>query len=429
MAEMNLSRLGEPAMLQVLEVARELAAPLDLPVLLGKVIDAGRAVLDADRGSVFLYDEPAKQLYIITGTGLETLRFGVDQGIAGECARSRQVLSIPDCYADARFNQDIDRKTGYRTKCLISVPLIGLNDRLVGVMQLLNAGKGRFDAADERIALALAGQAAVAIQRAQLIEEQKVKLKLERDLALAREIQQGSLPRELPRAQGYDLATFSRPAEETGGDIFDVVRLTLDGQTISHDDPVMLLLGDATGHGVGPAISVTQVRAMFRMALRLGATIDQIVRHIDEQLEQDLGGSRFVTAFVGRLDPRTHEVTYVAPGQAPLLHVHARDGRCESRAACGLPLGLMPGIPRDVSPPFKLEPGDVLALLTDGFYECMNEADDQFGEDRVGTILRDHPHESASQLLDRLVRAIDDFRGSAPQADDLTAILIRRPPA
>jgi Stage II sporulation protein E (SpoIIE) len=129
---------------------------------------------------------------------------------------------------------------------------------------------------------------------------------LEREIELAREIQLAALPASMPAVAGYDGAGLFRPAGPTGGDLFDFVRLP--------DARLLLLLGDATGHGLGPALSATQVTAMVRVALRLGATLDQTFRHVNDQLVEDLPADRFVTAFLGLLDPRTHAVHYHSAG-------------------------------------------------------------------------------------------------------------------
>ena len=426
MVEANDPTGAAAVMTRLLAVARQLGAHCELDVVLANVIDAGREVLDADRGTVFLYDPEKRELFMEVATGLKQLRFSIDKGIAGECARQRRVVNVPDCYADPRFNQEIDRQTGYRTNCLIAVPLIGLDDELVGVMQVLNAAKGRFEEHDERIAEALAGQAAVAIQRARLIDERIVKLKLEQDLQIAREIQQQVLPAVLPACRGYDIAAFNRPADETGGDIYDLARRPEDADDV--DAPLMIMLADATGHGVGPALSVTQARAMFRMGLRLGAELHDLIARIDEQLDEDLADSRFITAFFGRLDPRLHQVDYEAPGQAPLLQYHAREQRCESRLATNVPLGIMPGTPSDEHEPFRLAPGDMFVLLTDGFFECVDQSDREFGQERVEAVIHQQAAGSAQQVIDALVAETGAYRGDGAQLDDLTAVVIKRLP-
>src|SRR6185369_9443344 len=131
---------------------------------------------------------------------------------------------------------------------------------------------------DVTIATALAAQCAVALQRVRMFSEIMVKQKMERELAVAREIQMRVLPSVMPEVSGYDVAGWCRPADETGGDIFDLIPAAGGG--------LMLLLGDATGHGIGPALSVTQVRAMLRVAMRLGADLGSAYTHINDQLVQ-----------------------------------------------------------------------------------------------------------------------------------------------
>src|SRR5262249_25148054 len=105
----------ESAMHKVLEVARQLAKPFELGDLFKQVIDAGRDILDADRGTIFLYDAAHRELYSSVATGAADIRFSIDKGIAGESARTRKTINVPDCYADARFNREVDTRTGYRT--------------------------------------------------------------------------------------------------------------------------------------------------------------------------------------------------------------------------------------------------------------------------------------------------------------------------
>ena len=416
----------DPAILEVLEVAKHLAAQCELDDVLEHIINASRQVLNADRGTVFLYDPEPRELFLKVATGLGELRFSIDKGIAGQCAHERQIVNVPDCYADERFNPEIDRKTGYRTNCLIAVPLVGLDDELVGVMQVLNSTKGSFDSRDEMIAEALASQAAVAIQRARLIDERMVKLKLENDLKIAREIQQNVLPRELPQCAGYDIAAFNRPADETGGDIYDLTRRPDDAD--DPDAPLLIMIADATGHGIGPALSVTQARAMFHMSVRLGRELADLVASIDQQLSEDLSDNRFITAFFGRLDPKQHRLDYDAPGQAPLLQYHAADNCCTSRSASNVPLGIMPGTPADEHEPFTFELHDMFVLLTDGFFECIDASEEEFGQERIEAVICQHAQSSAQQLIDALVAETDRYRGQGPQLDDLTAIVIKRLP-
>jgi len=417
---------------RLLDVSRMLAGPYDLTEMLGQIVDAGRAALHADRGTVFLYDGDRRELFVKIGTGVdgspikrEEMRFSIDLGIAGECARKRCIINVPDCYNDARFNPAIDRRTGYRTRCLLTVPLVGYENELVGVLQMLNRVGGCFDEKDERMAEALASHAAVAIQRARLLDERLVRLKLERDLQLARRIQMDVLPQSLPTLAGYELAGFSRPAEQTGGDIYDVIPLAY-GEMNGSAKQALVLLADATGHGVGPALSVTQVRAMVRVGTRLSASLDDLTAHVNNQLVADLAANRFVTAFLGVLDNERHELAYHAAGQGPLLHYHANKDACEFLPASTFPLGIMADAPLDQPQPMRPARGDFIVLLTDGFYEYQNRAGEQFGKERVAELVRQHRQASAQDMLTALLAAVETFAGDAPQMDDLTAVMVKR---
>lgn len=412
----------DPAALErILDVTRQLATPFELDAVLSQVIDAARVILHADRGTVFLYDPATDELFSKVATGTAELRFPADRGIVGEAARTRQIVNVPDCYADSRFNREIDQKTGYRTRCLLTIPLIGHDESLVGVLQVLNKDQGVFTAQDETIATALAAQCAVALQRVRMFSEIMIKQKMERELAVARDIQMRVLPKESPSVAGYDVAGWCRPADETGGDIFDIIP--------TNEGGVMLLLGDATGHGIGPALSVTQVRAMLRVALRLGADLGAAYANINDQLVQDLADNRFVTAFLGVLDPGAHTLTYHSGGQGPLLHFHAASGECEWLGASTVPMGFMARLPLKPPQVRRMEPGDIFALITDGVFEYEDGAAEQFAESRVGDVVRSHQTDPMASLISSIERAVSAFASGAPQKDDMTMVFVRRVPA
>jgi phosphoserine phosphatase len=301
------------------------------------------------------------------------------------------------------------------------VPLIGHDDTLVGVLQVLNKHDGVFTAEDERIATALAAQCAVALQRARMLTDLLVKERMEREIAVARDIQMRVFPKKMPAIAGYDVAGWSRPADQTGGDVYDVVGL--------EGGRAMLLLGDATGHGIGPALSVTQVRAMLRVALRLGADLDSAFRHINDQLSSDLADNRFVTAFLGVLDPASHTITYHAGGQGPLLHFRAADGTIASFGSTAMAMGMLPTLKMKKPVVLEMASGDIFALMTDGIFEYARADGEMFEEPRVGELLRAHRNEPMARLIEIIVEAVAAFAAGAPQGDDMTILLTRRLPS
>ncbi len=406
------------ALRRVLEVTRKLAAPFDLDTMLTEVVDVSRNILDADRGTVFLYDELTDELVVRVATELGSIRIPANKGIVGESAQTHKLINVPDCYADDRFNRDIDKKTGYRSRCMLTIPLLGFEDSLVGVLQILNKTGGVFDEQDEFIATALAAQAAVVLHRAKITEQIIESEKLDREIAVARDVQIGTLPKQMPEIEGYGFAGAFSPTDQTGGDLYDFVPLD--------EHRLFLLMGDATGHGIGPALSATQVRAMLRVALRLESSLDDAFMHINDQLCDDLPDDRFVTGFFGLLDATQHKVLFHSGGQGPIMHYHAASGEYDWHAATTFPLGYLPQ--SDLAAPLEIDlaPGDILGLISDGIYEYENEQGVQFGQQGVANVIDQLPEGDADTVVAGIMRAVRKHGGSVPQADDITIVLARR---
>jgi phosphoserine phosphatase len=401
----------------ILGVTSALAAPFDLMTMLAEVVSAAKQVLNADRGSVWLYDPAADELVLEVATGIRPIRVPAGAGLVGACARHRQIINVPDCYADPRFDPGVDKSSGYRTRCMLTLPLVDHKDVLVGVMQVLNKRGGVFDDHDEALATALAAQCAVALQRVRMTEAVIEGEKMRQELEMARVVQMSTLPASMPALPGYDVYGTFKPAELTGGDTFDLAVV---------DQGLLVVLGDATGHGIAPALSVTQMQAMLRMAFRLGANLETAFREVNNQLADTLASDRFITAFVGMLDASSHILRFHSGGQGPILHFQAALGTCARHKPTSFPLGAMRLSALRPVVTLQMQPGDILLLLSDGVYEYQGAGGEQFGEDRVEEIVRSHHGESMAQLSATLLKAVESFAAGAPQDDDITVVLVKR---
>ena len=401
----------------ILDVTKALAAPFDLTTMLGEVVAAAKQVLHAERGSVWLYDAANGELVLEVATGIAPVRVPWQSGLVGACARSRQIINVPDCYADPRFDSRVDKASGYRTRCMLTLPLVDHQEVLVGVMQVLNKIGGVFDRDDEALATALAAQCAVALQRARmtgaLIEGEKMRKALE----MAREVQMSTLPAAMPALAGYDIGALFRPAELTGGDTYDVALV---------DQGLLVVLGDATGHGIAPALSVTQMQAMLRMAFRLGADLDTAFANLNDRLADTLADDRFITAFIGLLDPSSHRLRFHSGGQAPILHFRAATRSFDRYNPTSFPLGAMRLAARKSPVTAQMEPGDILVLVSDGVFEQENARGEAFGEARVRSVIERHADRAASDVIAGLLAAVQSFADNATQDDDMTAVLVKR---
>lgn len=255
-------------------------------------------------------------------------------------------------------------------------------------------------------------------------------LRLEDDLKLARQIQQKTFPRSFPNTLHYDITAGSLPAEATGGDTFDVVGIERsNGQVrICEDRPqeIYLILADVTGHGVGPALTASQVRAMFRMGVRMGSPVNEIAAHMNDQLTADAHGGRFVTAWLGSIDRDADRIRMLSAGQAPILKYVREDDSVETLGADAPPFGITPHGGQIVLREVTLKVGDILAVLSDGVFDARAFDGERFGNTRVTQLLRVHAARPAREIIMAIRDELRRFLADSVAHDDQTGILIKR---
>jgi phosphoserine phosphatase len=170
------------------------------------------------------------------------------------------------------------------------------------------------------------------------------------------------------------------------------------------------------------------MQAMLRIAFRCGADLDEAYRHVNNQLNEDLPDNRFITAFMGFLDPASHQVSFHSGGQGPILHWRASPNAPQWHAPTTFPFGVMDVEAAGAAGTLDLAPGDVLALISDGIYEYTNKHGELFGDARVAQVLSRHHTLPLPELTARLLEAVAEFGAGAAQSDDVTLVLLRRKP-
>jgi sigma-B regulation protein RsbU (phosphoserine phosphatase) len=242
--------------------------------------------------------------------------------------------------------------------------------------------------------------------------------RIERDLDVAREIQQGLLPSSRPNAEGYAIAGYSQPADKTGGDYYDWCP-TPDGR-------LFMSLADVTGHGVGPALVTAVCRAYVHASLATGQELPELLSRLNDLLVADLPAGRFVTFAGVVLDTERHSVETLSAGHGPSFHYVAAERKLVEFGADGLPLGVEPGA--DYSEPnrFTMEPGDLLVVLTDGLFECPNSSGERFGLERLRAAILDAAGLDADGIIKRLTSVSLAFSGDVPPEDDVTLVVVKR---
>ena len=412
-------KLAEKDLTRILEVARRLGSERDLDLLLELILSETCDLLEAERASLFLYDTQTNELYskIAQGSEIGEIRFPADKGIAGHIAEKKVCVNIPDAYRDPRFNPEPDTKTGFRTRNIMGCPMLDLEGNLVGVLEVLNKHQGSFTAYDEYVLSVVGSQAGVALDRARLQAEYQAKMEIERDLTVARHIQQALLPKVIPALPCFDIAGWSEPADQTGGDIYDLYTFK--------SGSVGFLLGDATGHGIGPALMISETRAAVRAMAAHTDDLGLILAETNELLVNDAPDGRFVTLFAGMICCKSNQLSYSSAGQGPTFLLRDSGRRIDSLEPTGLPLGIMSG-PQWPVRQVDMMPGDVLLVISDGIIECVNPHGGMLGNDALLAAVEQSRELSAAEILRTISELTIEFADGADFLDDRTAIVIKR---
>jgi len=269
------------------------------------------------------------------------------------------------------------------------------------------------------VAAVVAGRLHVYVTAA--LSEAELRNELDRishDLTLARSIQQGLLPSRPPQLEEFEIAGWNQPADQTGGDYFDWQELA--------DGRIAISLGDATGHGIGPALVSASCRAYARASVLAENGQSNLLNRLNQLLANDLSANRFITFAVVFLDPVRFQINVLSAGHGPILYYRRATGEIESLEAQGIPLGMIASINYERGTQRQLEPGDMLVLVTDGFYEWEDPQGSEFGIERLEAVIRQSRDCSAEEVIERLRAAVLAFCKGTRQKDDLTAVVIKR---
>jgi serine phosphatase RsbU (regulator of sigma subunit) len=245
--------------------------------------------------------------------------------------------------------------------------------------------------------------------------------RIERDLDVARSIQQALLPKSVPDIPGFEIAGWNRPAEQTGGDYFDWQRLP-DGKWI-------VTVADVSGHGIGPALVTAACRAYVRASSSHEGNLESLTGRINQLLAQDLPDGRFVTMASVLISAADQPVALLSAGHGPIVLYVGRSGDVHDIMPGDLPLAVNAEERFGPAQVISLGPGDVLALVTDGFTEWARTDEGRrhaFGIDRLRDSFKRNAHLGAGAMIDAITSDVAAFTHPAPQQDDLTMVIIRR---
>jgi sigma-B regulation protein RsbU (phosphoserine phosphatase) len=396
------------------EIARELSSILNLDELLNRVAELLRRLIDYQMFSILLLDSSGEQLqhrFSLRFRENTHLKHEVPlgRGIVGQAAETKQAILVPDVSKDPRYIE-----ANPETRSELAVPLI-YKDKVIGVLDLEHTRRGFFTDDHRRTMTTLAAQVAIAIENARLYEEiARQERRLERDLALARELQMRLLPQTLPKLPHLELAAKFVPARAIGGDLYDFIPYSL--------SRLGIVIGDVSGKGAPAAIYAALVSGILRSHAPIEPGPAEMLRAVNLSLAERRIEAQFVSLIYAVWDD-AHRTLLVANSGLPRpIHVHA--GKNHVIEATGLPLGLFDDANYDEFR-FKMKPGDMFVFFSDGILDARDRRGQLFGRGRVEQLVLECASKSADCVVNTLFKAAAEHSAGVESFDDQTVVAIK----
>ncbi|HST50980.1 MAG TPA: SpoIIE family protein phosphatase [Pyrinomonadaceae bacterium] len=327
--------------------------------------------------------------------------------------QGRSVLTS-DAQHDPRFRSSTVTFQGIRS--VLAVPL-GVGERVFGMIYADSPfATSRFTEDHLKVLTTLGSVAAIRVENTRLLEEHLAQERFERELQLAREIQQRFQPTAPPVVAGFELQGISFPSYQIGGDYYDFI-LCADGRLV-------VALGDVSGKGTSAALLMSSLHAAVHAQVASCRPINETIGAVNHYLADNTPSNRFVTLFYAELDPLTGSLAFINAGHNPPLIAHAA-GTMEQLGSGGPPLGIMPEFDYREGRT-QLQHGDVLVSYSDGVTEQTNPKGEEFGTDRLHEVVTQNIERSAAAIRDKIEAALSAFAQGTPAVDDITLLIVKR---
>ncbi len=400
------------------QITMTMNSSLEFNEALANVIDAMMQATKAERGVLMGYDEETGQLRLLGAHGITGEKLAQEEAysttIVNQVVATRQALLTNNAMFDTRITpgQSIIMR-GLRA--ILCAPMLS-QDRLVGVVYVDTSMRtGAFTEADRDLLSAIANQAGITLENARLYMVAVEKGRLEHELNLARQIQQGLLPRRKPEVSGYEVEALWQSAREMAGDFYDYFSLT--------PDSFGVVIADVSDKGAPSALFMAVARTMIRSYAFAGASPRDTIGHTNDLILDDAESGMFVTVYHSVFQ-RDGQSIHINAGHNPALICRAATGETHLMPRGGRAVGWFPDNPLHETQ-LQLQPGDVMVYYTDGLTDAENPQGENFGEARLAAAVREGLGGSAADILNHIVVAVEHFANGVVPFDDLTLVIVR----
>jgi serine phosphatase RsbU (regulator of sigma subunit) len=407
----------------LLDITTKMSRALELSSLLPQILDSLFAVFkQADRGFVIFWDEQKKK-YIPQaaktrrGADEETPRFS--RTILNKCLEEKQAFLCEDASADKNFNMSASI-SDFRIRSVMCAPLLTADDKVLGVIQLDTQDRVKhFTPDDLALLVAVANQAAIAMENSQLHENLVQWQKVQKENDLAKDVQKSFLPASLPEIKGYEFFAHYQAARQVGGDFYSFVELP--------DKRWVIGIGDVAGKGIPAALMMARFTGDMRFALISEADPVTVVVKLNTLMQSAGLADRFITFALVILDLKAHTLTVVNAGHVPPIIRRHSTGKLEEVAGGefnGLPLGIMEDVAYEACTT-HLNMGDSMILISDGILDAQNIKEEGFGLERFQKTIGGFKG-TAHLLGQHLIRSVLNHATNPDQFDDMTLVCFGR---
>lgn len=400
------------------EISRELTSILDLDELLARIGQLLKRVIDYQMFAVLLVNEREQVLEARFSqrygeTAIRNQKVPLTRGLVGAAATERRPILVGDVRKDERYIQ-----LNPETRSEMAVPLI-YKGTVIGVMDLEHTRIGFFTEDHVTAVGTLASQVAIAIENARLYQRlQLEEQRLERDLAMAREVQLRLLPQVLPKPKHAQFAAKFLPARTIGGDIYDFLDYG--------EGRCALALGDVSGKAAPAALYAALVSGIVRSLAGRKPPPAEMLAQLNDQLQERKLDSQYVTMLFALWDDATRTIEIANAGSVqPLI---ARGKAVETVSVEGFPLGLFPNVTYE-GLTLKLNPGDSISFFSDGITDAENDRGDMFGSERLAEVITKQGRSATAQsMMNNILKAVEVFQSGVEHFDDETIVIMRALP-
>ncbi|HLL76819.1 MAG TPA: SpoIIE family protein phosphatase [Pyrinomonadaceae bacterium] len=399
------------------KVSVTLLAPATLDETLRQIAALVFEAVPAERCVIMLRDKEGELKVRVAeqhGAKGEVGEIRVSRSIVGEVVDNGRSVLTSDAQHDPRFASSTMTIQGIRS--VLAAPL-GVGEKIFGMIYADSPlAEAKFSQDHLTVLTTLASVAAIRVENARLMEEDLERERFERELQLAREIQQRFQPSAAPHTPGYELQGISFPCYEIGGDYYDYIQRP--------DGRLIIALGDVSGKGTSAALMMSSLHAAIHAQTSAHQSVVGTITAVNKYLAETIPENRFITLFCAELDPVTGNLVFINAGHNPPLIAHAT-GTMEQLAAGGVPLGIMADFAFREGRT-QLHPGDVLVIYSDGVTETQNAAGEEFGPMRLYDVVSRNLDASAAGIRDRIESALTKFAQGMDAEDDITLVIVKR---